>query len=478
MKQETLKKDAGEQVDSSAPTRETLQARVRALAAAGRCEDARHAAETDGDPMKRAMLMGMATRVCFEIGRQEDGESLLHDTMGAIHAIHDGADRTRAFVALAKGLIAGGRLSLVIEVVNQIEDQVARTETLAALAQAHFEAGEDDRAVAIARAIPEDRRMARLFAALVRKRLKAGQLEQAINTAGFVAEPYIKGSLLIEIARVCAENGLHERARMVLAQALRGAAVMQKPARVELLVAIATTFLSSGSGEQALASAQQIEDLQARSSVLAALAKKSLEKGQLNQAERFTEVMTDPALRDEAFTNLADHYLARGNYDQAFAAAERITEPDQRTAVATKIARSELTLTMKAAEPEPPALQAPTQSREYRQDDQNANNDEIAAARRYAKRGQRTRVSKLLALKNSSVDKAVLLVEIARDYAVAGKPALAEEAFRSALQETMNLFQGAEKEEALVRIGRLYAESSLIPDEKTRILLRAIIKGA
>jgi tetratricopeptide (TPR) repeat protein len=39
MKQETLKKDAGEQVDSSAPTRETLQARVRALAAAGRCED-------------------------------------------------------------------------------------------------------------------------------------------------------------------------------------------------------------------------------------------------------------------------------------------------------------------------------------------------------------------------------------------------------------------------------------------------------
>jgi tetratricopeptide (TPR) repeat protein len=335
-----LERDAGAQADSSTPTQETLQARVRALAAAGQCESARQAAETDGDPIKRATLLAMATRVCFEIGRQEDGESLLHKTRETIKAIHDGADRTRAFVALAKELIAGGQLFLVLEVARQIEDQAARTETFAALAR------------------------------------------------------------------------------------------------------------------------------------------KSLEEGQLSQAERFVGAMTDPALRDELFAHLADHYLARENYDHAFASAERITEPDQRTTMGMKIARSELMLTTKSAEPEPSTLQTPIQSRKDRQGDQN-DNDEIAAlARRYAKRGQSARVGKLLALKDSSVAKAVLLAEIAQDYAAAGEKVQAEEAFRSALHEAVNLFQGADKEEALVRIGILYAASGLIPDEKTRTLLRAIIEDS
>ncbi len=314
----------------------------------GRYDDARqYATAISTVSEKEEVLVGLAHRYAT-LGRQDEALAL-------VPLIKSAYLKTRVLTDVALAYVADAQEDRLEIFLSGIEDAFPRAQVTAEVARQYALSGQRQKALLLADAIVDSglrRRTLKTIAErgggegenvafvnmllqegkerALREMARAGKCEQAQQMTSGITDSKGRVRALLDIARLCCENGQREQCKGVIVQAVqetRGLSDGQD--RSELLSRIVRQLVAIGEREQAVESAKQIEEKAAQAEALIDIARSYLEENQEDRADALIQTIGENRSA-KLFTILARKRLETKQWDAAVETARRITDPYER----------------------------------------------------------------------------------------------------------------------------------------------------
>jgi tetratricopeptide (TPR) repeat protein len=394
--------------------------------------------------------------------------------------------KAQALATIASHYAEVGQYDQALQLAHTIEDPHFQSEVLVVVTHKYVEAGQYDHALQLARTIPDDALRQGVLAEVADGYRKAGQPEQA---AGLLSESQVNDDrqgmqwearyeAIADMAALYASAGLSD-------VALRIANKIDEAAKqANALAAVARKFAGAGQKEKAaetfsraLEVAKTLEG-DFRERTLAEITGKYTEAGQHDQAVQTAETVDDASSRASALIERVRKYADTGQYDQALQAAQSIEDSPAKVEALLAIARkyAEAGAEEKATEI---SIQALWIANSAVEDDSDAAWTRAWALRQVADEylGDKQYDQAFAVAKTMKDDtpKAGVLAGIASKYAEEGARERAAELLSQALQIARMGESAESRAQALAAIGFLYAKAGLKVDDSAKKILHDMV---
>ena len=187
---------------------------------------------------------------------------------------------------------------------------------------------------------------------LVRDRVDAGDIEGALQTAALIVYEYHKAIALIEIAEAQAKSGRRDEANSLFRKAIQtaGEIKIRDPLRdrpgnfhlnsSECLRTIAFIQARAGFAEEAIQTAQSIDEPRWKDSALAEIALALAERGEIAAAVQLLPKIADEKSKTYALQAIAEGQAKTGDVQGAWDWAKSLATPEARATALLGVVRA------------------------------------------------------------------------------------------------------------------------------------------
>ncbi len=238
--------------------------------------------------------------------------------------------RRVALLHAVSALAESGKIDQALQVASTIPEDGYRATALAEIAKAQAKAGVEkaaqrtfEQAIQLAQKIHFEGIRYTSFGSIAIAQSEAGYIEQALRTLEQIKRDSARAFCSVEVMERLIQKGHKEPAEQVLQQVIQlSARLSDPPTRLDLLKRVAMLQASAGYGEQALQTAQEIEQklgIESYALVLAEIAIAQAQIGQIDQAlqnaeqvaELHRQILRDASKRQSASQRFFDTIRGR-----------------------------------------------------------------------------------------------------------------------------------------------------------------------